>query len=156
MAPRRLILAMIFLLSVSTVIAILAPNPSDPERSPPPASENRGEQGGEPRLREGSTGPPGPRPDRQKDPAVDPSPVREATIEVGGPVETIRAGRGERLIVEVRSADTVEVAIPALGRIATTDRWAPAVFDLVAPDRRETLEVTELQDQKRVARIVVG
>ena len=149
MAPRRLILAMVLLLALSTVIAVLAPDPREqtterPERTAP----ERGTTGeAEPRSPQ--------RGETEAAPAERPEVVAEASVRAGGRPERVAAGPGQRLILEGTSGEALEIAIPKLGLTATVDRWAPAVFDILLPERRESLEVVPLSGGKTIARIQV-
>ena len=149
MAPRRLILAMVLLLALSTVIAVLAPD----RREQTAEQQERSAPG------EGAGGQPEPPPNRRErseaSPAARPVAVARASVKVGGKPEGVVARRGQRLVLEVTSAVTLEIAIPKIGRTATVDRWAPAVFDIVLPNRRETLPVVPLSEGKPIARIQV-
>lgn len=154
MAPRRLVLAMIFLLAVSTVIAVIAPDPAEREPAERERSLERDRTQAASPSSGSSDGSDGVdrRPDQPVSPPVAPKP---RSIEVGGPVEVLRGRPGSRLVLEVRSSGTAEIAIPELGRVSTSDRFAPAVFDLVLPNRRERFEVVDLEDGRAVGRIVV-
>lgn len=151
MAPRRLVLAMILLLAASTVVAIIAPNPS--ERSGTDAGSTSQQKEGTRESAEQTTSDPSREP---VDSAGGPGPrPRAVTVKTGGGVEVIPVEPDLRLVLEVRSGRTTEIAIPELGRTATADRWAPAVFDLVTPDQRGSLTVEDLSSREPVARIVI-
>ncbi len=156
MAPRRLVLTMIFLLAVSTVVAIVAPDPSELDQRAtdrPETSRGNGR----------STGTTGSSETR------DPTPEREAgrqgrartaetayvTVKARDSIRQIGARPGQRLVLVIRSRRVVDLAIPRLGRTATADRWAPAVFDLVMPDRRDDFLVEDLAEGRALARIAV-
>ena len=151
MAPRRLVLVMILLLAVSTVVAIIAPDPSERTESgtgTTPGQEDRTRGSGEKAT-------PAPA-DSEVEPAGGPGPsVRKVTVETGGKLEVIPVGPGLRLVLEIRSGRTAEIAIPELGRTAIADRWAPAVFDLVTPNERGSLTVEDLSGGEPVARLVI-
>jgi hypothetical protein len=166
MAPRRLVLAMLLLLAFSTVIALMAPDPSERSQqeterqaeagsngtnsdsgsrfgsavkpNTTAAGDGKTDSGSEEDDRNGSTG------------------SISRTVNAGGPTEVIRVRSGQRLVLEVRSSKTIEVSIPELGRFATADRWAPAVFDLIIPARPKALEVVGLASGKSIARLVAG
>lgn len=156
MAPRRLVLTMIFLLAVSTVVAIVAPDPSEldqPATDRPETDRGNGRSTGTTGSVEART----PRPERE---AVRPDPSEMAdteyvTVSSRGSIRKIAARPGRRLILVIRSRRAVELAIPRLGRTAFADRWAPAVFDLVMPDRRDDFLVEDLAEGRALARIAV-
>lgn len=164
MAPRRLVLAMLLLLAFSTIIALMAPDPSE-----------RGQQESEPQTatRSESTPSDPSSPAGPKDPSkgggandstsksrgeeIDGSAGGEPTyrsVRAGEPVRVISVRPNERVILEVRSSETIEISIPELGRVATADRWAPAIFDLVIPLRPGAFEVVGLRDRRPIARLV--
>ena len=169
MAPRRLVLAMLLLLAFSTVIALMAPDPSERNQQETerqteagvdstqsdPGSENEDRTGSETRPDDGDT--------RDEKASVSKSqkvdedggagPI-DRTVNAGSPTEVIRVRSGQRVVLEIRSSETIEISIPELGRIATADRWAPAVFDLVIPAGTESFEVVSLSSGRPIARLI--
>lgn len=140
---------MVLLLVLSTAITILAPDPREQntERREPATRE------------EGSTGKSEPQAAGPSEAGTvvgnRPDPVARASVMNGGKPESVVARPGQRLILEVPSPRTEVVAVPELGRTATADRWAPAVFDLLMPDSPAVLEVVSLPGEDPIARILV-
>ncbi len=150
MAARRLLIVMLVLLGVSSVIAIVVP---EPKRDDPPARETAttGETGAT-----GTTGESGENDSlSQKD--AEPNPASETlarTVELGtGKPEKIEAQTGARVILTVKAENGSEVEIEGLGLSGFADRFAPAVFDVVLPSEPGEFQV-KAPDQKASATIV--
>ena len=156
MAPRRLVLAMILLLAISTVIAVVTPDPSqrDATRTEQADGESRDRAGDNPPV-------PGGRQDETDVEAADRdqgdsgSTPRSEVVTVGGPVEVLRVRPGQRIVLEVKADRTTELEIPELGRTSTSDPFAPAIFDLIAPETKSDLEIVEMPGGRSVGRILV-
>jgi len=142
LAARRLLILMLILLGISSVIAVVIPNPRRDarEREARLATGETGAGGGT-SGKTGTTGDTGtgatgelqPGPARPESAGT--AGARAVTVSPAGRPETIRAKTGGRLILTVETKDPSQVMIPALGRTGFADRWAPAVFDLVLPAR---------------------
>lgn len=157
MAPRRLILAMIMLLAVSTIVAMLAPDPRERDSAPTERTTERGDQ----TDRAPAEDTPGEQSEGRAKTQEGDSPAESRTSSnpevavVGGPVEEIAVAPDRRLVLEVRTDRTTEIAIPELGLLTTADPFAPALFDLISPAETTRLDVIELPSGRLVARVVV-
>lgn len=132
---------MLVLLGISSVIAVILPNPRREARQ----QESR-ESTAEDRSRQadpasGKSGTPGA--GAAAGPSGQASPGQVAAGTSGHPpavtlhpdrkVQRIRGVAAGRLILTVEADEPSQVTIPALGRTDFADRWAPAVFDLILP-----------------------
>ncbi|MBN8866871.1 MAG: hypothetical protein J0H98_04905 [Solirubrobacterales bacterium] len=118
MAARRLLIVMLVLLGISSVIAVVVPNPQSRDQNPP-------ETGTTDALAELDE-------ESEKQAAI---PVERKSISLpaeGGPTR-IDAKPGQRLIVTVDANRASQIEIVGLGQTAFADPYAPAVFDLVLP-----------------------
>lgn len=128
MAARRLLIVMLVLLGISSVIAIVIP---EPNRDDPPPEETAVTGATGTTGTTGTTGDAeGPKP---KEPEAESNPL-EKTVQLGAsePVE-IKAKPGTRMILTVNSKEGSEVEIEGLGLTGFADPFAPAVFDLILP-----------------------
>lgn len=130
MAARKLIVALVVLLAISTALAVLA---SDIEESREGSREDS--EAANSTSAFDSTDPgwrsPAPRNDGR---------VIEREIEAQLPMEVIKVRVGDRLILEVKGSVATGVFIPELGRYEFLDPVAPARFDLLVSEPGE-LEV---------------
>jgi hypothetical protein len=165
MAARRLIIVMLVLLGISTAIAIVAPDPVE-----------RAAETGE----TGETGATGTTGDTAETGETGATVAAGATGSTGSTGATDRAGepgrsaggrtvsitatvaadpvlvcvRPEtRLILTVKTGETIDVAIPAFGRTVTATKFSPAVFDLLLPAGPGNYSVERLDDGRRLATI---
>lgn len=151
MAARRLLIVMLILLGISSVVAVIIPNPRRDARQRE-ALQTTGETGGEKRPSPAT----GSADTATTTPADGGSAAGQgetvpAETGSGGTVraalrptdgtETVRAAAGGHLILTVAVGTPSQVLIPALGRTAFADRWAPAYFDLILPDRAGSIPV---------------
>lgn len=145
MAARRLLIVMLVLLAVSSVIAIVVPEPNRKD-SPPQESTVTGDTGATGTTggtgSTGSTGATGTTgatgetgSDGNEAESVPDSDLLSRTVELGsgGKPQEIKAKPGSRLVLTVRSKQGSEVEIDGLGRAGFADQFAPAVFDLILP-----------------------
>lgn len=138
---------MVVLLAISTALAILVPEPP----------RDRNGSGGTERERPATTDPkPGEKPPSTPDRPTDrdSAAVVEKSVRVEGPVETIPARAGDRLILEVRSAKPVLVEVEGAGLIDPADRYEPARFDLLLRDRPRRLVVREADPAGRTVALI--
>ncbi len=171
MAARRLLIVMLVLLGISSVIAVITPNPRKE------ATEREEQTGGVSGATgtTGSTGSTGSTGDTGSDsgsPADrDAAPGRQvaspapagalvAGVRLGGEAEEITGRPGQRLILTVTTRKPAEISVPGLGLTTFTDRYAPAYLDLLlpsAPGRYPVLAATPGNDpgSEPVARITV-
>lgn len=137
MAARRLIIVMIVLLAISTVVAIIAPQPAqrrgaETETTPTVAApEGAGWR------------------DR-----ADRTPLEKVVYSDAGSPKSIAVRVGDRLRLEVRGSEGREISIPGLGLTATQSRSAPASFEIYF-DAAGDFEVLDAKTGERLSRIVV-
>lgn len=144
MAARRLLILMLILLGISSVFAVLIPNPRRDAREQE-ARQDAGSTGAT-----GSTdatitvtppaGTTGGATPQAPEASVAGGPVR-ATVEPDGRSRTIKVKPEGRLILTVESSQPSQVTIPGLGLTGFADRWAPAVFDTLLPLGKERIPV---------------
>jgi hypothetical protein len=75
------------------------------------------------------------------------------TTSVGSDPVTVCVRPSTRLILTLRTGETLDISIPAFGRTVTATGFAPAVFDLLMPAEPGSFAVEELGDQRRLATI---
>lgn len=145
MAPRRLIIAMLLLLTVSTALAILTPNPR---------REDSG-AGGESPRQEAERRPEGPPAAGRERPGPGPRSEPGRTIvrrlEDGERTEQISARPGDRLVLELTTRRAGSFEVSGAGLIAWADRWAPARFDVLVEGGDERLEIRRVGSGDPVA-----
>lgn len=134
---------MLILLGVSTALAVVTPDVRDPDRQ---------EESTTPTGPTGATGPAGDPegegPDETDPETEDPSLAVE-TVETGkaarkgGPPPVATAEASGRLVLTVDTGGPADVAIPEFGQIAVATEYAPAVFDLLMPDKAGTFKVID-------------
>jgi len=151
---------MIILLGISTAIAIVVPEPRQPDSQEETADSGTsgatgatggtGEAGatgsGGPDQPGGSTGSEGP----------GSGTLIEATVKSDSKPDVVRAAPGDRLVLTVETVETAVVEITDLGLTQTTSRYAPAVFDLIVPGEPEVIKVTTTDGKKPLATIRSG
>jgi hypothetical protein len=175
MAARRLILVMLVLLGISTVIAMVTPQPdrqdsAEEKGSATGASGATGKSGTTGATGEtGSTdaagtggatgtsgaGKAGGGPAGSTASGAGGGSAAEATvINPAGSPKTIASAPGERILLLVKVETTAEIEIGKLGRIETATPYAPARFDLVLPTSPGRYRVTDLGTGKVRAEII--
>ena len=166
MAARRLIIAMVLLLAVSTGIAILAPNPSTDDNEV--ASTTTGASGST-----GSTGPtgdgagPGPTgttgatgltgestPAASSQVSSTGSETKIVALEPEKSVQVVELAPGDRLVLSVETRSPGDVELEGLGLTDTASRYEPARFDVLIPPGEADYPVITFRDGKTIARIV--
>ena len=150
MAARRLLIVMLVLLGISSVIAIVVPEPNRDD--PPPeetgttgATGNTGATGATGETSgstgaSGATGSSGAAGSTGQTGAAGvtgargPGGVREVVVSLDAakPAE-VKAQPGTRIVITVESKQGSEVEIGGLGLAGFADRFAPAVFDVILP-----------------------
>jgi uncharacterized membrane protein YgcG len=164
MAARRLIIVMLVLLGVSTVIAIIAPDPVERAVESGHTGEtgatgktagSTGETGatGAP----GSTGGTGATGEQGVDgeaEVIGGGRTVAITTAVGKGLVTVCARPDSRLLLTLKTSEPMDISIPAFGRTASTTRFAPAFFDLLLPSEPDRYLVTDLDSGRRLATIV--
>jgi hypothetical protein len=177
MAARRLIIVMLVLLAISTAIAILAPDPADQNGDTGQTGES-GATGATVTTgatdatgytgRSGSTGATaatgatgaggrkpvggGPVPGTEVKSSAGGRTISISTTLAKGPV-LVCVRPGTRLILTLRTGQTLEVSLPQFGRTVTATRFAPAVFDLLLPAEPGGFAVEQLGGGRRLATI---
>ncbi len=138
MAARRLLIVMLVLLGISSVIAVITPNPrkeaAEREEQVSGASGATGASG-----ETGETGPADGDPARPASieaaaSAVATGPI-ERDLEAGDEVKPIDVKPGRRLILRVKAPEPAEITVPDLGLTAFAGPYAPAYLDLLVPAR---------------------
>ncbi len=172
MAARRLLLVMLGLLGISILISFFVPNPADRaddgSTGTTGATSTTGGTGQEGRAREtdsgvasGPTGSPG----ATGDSGAADTPASETTIAPGtraitfivaGTFGTACVESGSRVILNVKTSGSLDLAVPAFGRTATATRYAPAVFDLLLPDEPGRYSVEVLGTGREVAAVIAA
>lgn len=137
-AARRLLIVMLVLLGISSVIAVVTPNPrKEATEREQQATGTSGATGGTgATATTGATGAdPGSSGAGQQvaSPAA-PGPLeKDITVAADSGTRSIAARPGQRLVLTVATPDAREVTIPGLGLSSFADRYAPARFDVVLP-----------------------
>ena len=157
MAARRLIIAMVLLLAVSTGIAILAPNPSTNDSqvvsTTTGATGSTGDTGST-----GATGKAGPTGESGPN-----GPGQEIASETGTTVvdllpeksvQEVKVAPGDRLILSVATRTPTDVELEGLGLTDAASEYEPARFDVLMPPGEAKYPVITVGDGKTVARIV--
>ncbi len=157
MAARRLIIAMVLLLAVSTGIAILAPNPSTDDNEV--ASTTTGASGStgstSPTGTTGATGLTG-----ESTPAASSqvsstgSETKIVALEPEKSVQVVELAPGDRLVLSVETRSPGDVELEGLGLTDTASRYEPARFDVLIPPGEADYPVITFRDGKTIARIV--
>ena len=157
MAARRLIIAMVLLLAVSTGIAILAPNPSTDDNEV--ASTTTGASGST-----GSTGPTGTTgatgltgestPAASSEVSSTGSETKIVALEPEKSVQVVELAPGDRLVLSVETRSPGDVELEGLGLTDTASRYEPARFDVLIPPGEADYPVITFKDGKTIARIV--
>jgi hypothetical protein len=144
---------MLVLLGISTALALVVPDPRERDRKEETGSTT-GTTGAT-----GATGTTGGTGDEGADPpSAKPaeSGLTEATlnpVKKGESPPVAEADPSGRLILTVKTADTVDVSIPALGRTAVATRYAPAVFDLILPSEPAEFAVFDTATGKKIGEV---
>ena len=165
MAARRLIIAMVLLLAVSTGIAILAPNPSTDDNEVASTTRASGSTG--------STGPtgdgagPGPTgttgatgltgestPAASSQVSSTGSETKIVALEPEKSVQVVELAPGDRLVLSVETRSPGDVELEGLGLTDTASRYEPARFDVLIPPGEADYPVITFKDGKTIARIV--
>ena len=137
MAARRLILAMLVLLVLSSAVAALVPVERETASQLPDET-----------MTEQTTGSSGE--------------LTEVTVDAGAKqAQRVAMGLGDQLVLMVRSTKAGQVEIAGLGLIDAVDRFAPARFDILPSETGDypvrLLPLRPGDDPGRVvARVVVG
>jgi hypothetical protein len=181
MAARRLIVVMLVLLGVSTVIAIIAPDPVEDSVEKSQNGDTSGSTGatdvtdaagvtgttGDTGSSEGVTGDTGSSGGGGNDPgdataggtgsgdverSADGKTVT-ITTRVGPGTVDICVRPGTRLVLNFRTSKPLDIEISRFGRTVTATRFAPAVFDLLLPSQPGNFAVTELESERRLATV---
>jgi hypothetical protein len=148
MAARRLLIVMLVLLGISSVIAIVVPEPSERD-SDPPETAATGTTG-----TTGSTGTTGAQERREKAERGGADVVEQTVaIDRAGDTVDLEAKPGSRMILTVSSRKGTVVEVRGLGLTGFSDPYAPAVFDIYLPDEPGEYVVAE-SGGKPKARIV--
>lgn len=173
MAARRLLILMLVLLGISSVIAVIIPNPrreareqeSREQDAKEPTGQDGGKQGGRTGPGAGSAGVTAGEPGNGGKKAAEPDQVttgapgspQQVTLSPGGKVRQLRGIEAGRLILTVEAEEPSQVTIPDLGRDGFADRWAPAVFDLMLPASRRKISIYTVppDGRNRVRRAVI-
>jgi hypothetical protein len=125
MAARRLLIVMLVLLGISSVIAVMVPQPQRDDSSSGDAVTGTtgatGESDEEGEVDDETTGETGK------------TVRRSVEMEAKQPVE-VKAQAGSRMILTVRSKQGSDVEIEGLGLAGFADPYAPAVFDVILPE----------------------
>jgi len=148
MAARRLLIVMLVLLGISSVIAIVVPEPSERDSDPPPTAAT-GESGSNgATVSAGADGP-------QRKERSEASRTTHETVDLDGGNRFVElaAEPGSRLVLTVESNRGALVEIRGLGLTSFADRYAPAVFDVYVPDEPGRFAVAEVGEDP-AARIV--
>lgn len=166
MAARRLIIAMVLLLAVSTGIAILAPNPSTNDSEVASTTTgasgstgSTGSTGGEgnagPTGASGATGLTG------ESTAAATSQVsstgsktKVVALKPEKSVQVVTLAPGDRLILSVATKSPVDVELEGLGLTDSASEYEPARFDVLIPPGNARYPVVKVADGETVARIV--
>lgn len=145
MAARRLLIVMLVLLGISSVIAVMVPQPErkDPATGPTATTGQTG-----------TTGAVVPVEDDQEDPA-DPVARKSVDLDSERPVE-IGVATGSRLILTVESKQGSQVEIEGLGLTGFADPYAPAVFDLLMPPEPDRFQVQVPGEKSRAAVLITS
>lgn len=148
---------MLVLLGISSVIAVIIPNPrrdarEQQERESATASGATGAttaagsdgatgENGATGATDASEAPAGRGGDSGTESASPAKSPLRANVGPNAAVKTIVARPDSRLILTVESDKPVQVLIPKLGRTAFADRWAPAYLDLILPKEDGSIPV---------------
>lgn len=135
---------MLVLLGISSVIAVIIPNPRRDAREQEERESATGASGATGAdVATGGSGTTGTTDEGGKPGGAGNAPGTETaapagsalrvTLKPDGSVRTIAAEPDSRLILTVESGKPVQVLIPDLGRTGFADRWAPAYLDLILP-----------------------
>jgi len=166
MAARRLIIAMVLLLAVSTGIAILVPNPSTDDSevvtTTTGASGSTGSTGstGEdgkagPTGATGTTGLTG-----KSTPAATSrvsstgSKTKVVALKPEKSLQVVKLAPGDRLILSVATRSPGDVQLEGLGLTDSASEYEPARFDVLIPPGEADYPVITFKDGKTIARIV--
>ena len=166
MAARRLIIAMVLLLAVSTGIAILVPNPSTDDSevvtTTTGASGSTGSTGstGEdgkagPTGATGTTGLTG-----KSTPAATSrvsstgSKTKVVALKPEKSLQVVKLAPGDRLILSVATKSPGDVELDGLGLTDSASEYEPARFDVLIPPGEADYPVITFKDGKTIARIV--
>lgn len=157
MAARRLIIAMVLLLAVSTGIAILAPNPSTDDNEV--ASTTTGASGStgstSPTGTTGATGLTGEStPAASSEVSSTGSETKIVALEPEKSVQVVELAPGDRLVLSVETRSPGDVELEGLGLTDTASRYEPARFDVLIPPGEADYRVITFKDGKTIARIV--
>jgi len=135
---------MLVLLGVSTALAVITPDPREPE--PQEETTPTGPTGAT-----GSSGDDGP---DEPDP-IDPNLAIRTVKPVEGKqaVPKVKAEVSGRLVLTVETGGPAVVEIPAFGRTEPATEYAPAVFDLVMPDETRTFKVFDAESGDPLAEV---
>ena len=157
MAARRLIIAMVLLLAVSTGIAILAPNPSTDDNEV--ASTTTGASGStgstSPTGTTGATGLTGEStPAASSEVSSTGSETKIVALEPEKSVQVVELAPGDRLVLSVETRSPGDVELEGLGLTDTASRYEPARFDVLIPPGEADYPVITFRDGKTIARIV--
>ena len=166
MAARRLIIAMVLLLAISTGIAILVPNPSTDDSevvtTTTGASGSTGSTGstGEdgkagPTGATGTTGLTG-----KSTPAATSrmsstgSKTKVVALKPEKSLQVVKLAPGDRLILSVATRTPGDVELEGLGLTDSASEYEPARFDVLIPPGEADYPVITFKDGKTIARIV--
>jgi hypothetical protein len=133
---------MLILLGVSTVLAVVTPDPRD--RDPQ-------EETTTPTGPTGATGSGGPDEPEERDPSLAVMTVEAPTKKE--PVPVAMAEASGRLVLTVATGGPADISIPDFGLTEPATEYAPAVFDLVLPTEAGTFEVVDVESGDTVAEI---
>ncbi len=128
---------MLALLGISSVIAVITPNPrkdaAEREEQVSGTTGATGETGNTGESGPGTAGTGG-SPERTETarPGASGAPV-ERVVEAGGKPDRIDASPGERLILKLKSEEPAEIDVPELGLSGFAGPYAPAYLDLILP-----------------------
>jgi len=138
---------MVILLGISTAIAIVVPEPKKDD----PQEETTGPTGST-----GATGDTGSTGSKGLESASGPGTLVEASLKPEKKNTVVRASSGDRLVLTVDTEKPTVVEIEELGLVQTTTEYAPAVFDLIVPEKPTKIEITAVGDSKPIGTIESG
>lgn len=159
MAARRLIVAVLVLLGISTGLAIVAPDPTEQTvetgttgSTSPTSGDGAGPTGGTGET--GQTGESGPTGEKGATGGGSPPGAVQIAFTASGKQTTLCVRPGSRVILTVRTAALLDVSVPDFGRTASATAFAPAVFDLLMPEKPGRYDIEALATDRSLATIV--
>jgi len=153
MAARRLLIVMLVLLGISSVIAVMVP---DPDRRDP-ASEGSSTTGetGTTGTSEETSGSEGERDGGYRSEASPETTTESVSLDAGKKAE-VKVKPGSRLVLSVNSKEGSLVEIEGLGLTGFADPYAPAVFDVILPSQPGRFQVRVPGEDSRAAALITS